>query len=221
MSNDQRTINTLYSNRVSVHGRAPEGLGWGPKDRRHLRFNVLSKQWNLTGSRVLDFGCGFGDLAGFFDSSGIACEYTGADINPDVLDIARQKHPQAQFFCLDILNDELPGRFDFVLSSGVFNDRRDDAKEFRCDVLKKLDAYSVKGFAANFLSTQAAIRYEDANYNEPAEVLSECYKYSNNIVLKNDYMPYEFSIFVNKFSEVDQERTIYREYLALDDGPGF
>jgi hypothetical protein len=40
-------------------------------------------------------------------------------------------------------------------------------------------------------------------------------------VLKNDYMPYEFSIFVNKFSEVDQERTIYREYLALDDGPGF
>jgi hypothetical protein len=45
-------------------------------------------------------------------------------------------------------------------------------------------------------------------------VLALGYRFSNRVVLRNDYMPFEFTIFVDKRSAFDPARAVYPEFLG-------
>jgi len=146
---------------------------------------------------------------------GIKCHYLGIDINLDCLKIAEEKYPLANFLHCDLLEHPPELNFDYVLSSGVFNDKRSDAVAFRRAMLSELDALASKGIAVNFLSAGSEIQYDHCHYNEPADVLRECYQFSNNVILRHDYMPFEFSVFINKHSQVDCKKVIYEEFCHV------
>jgi len=75
-------------------------------------------------ARVLDIGCGTGDLAIYL--AGLGCEVTGIDFLDGPIEIARRKAKaagvEATFLVMDALAvGEIPERFDAVTDCGLFH----------------------------------------------------------------------------------------------------
>lgn len=49
-------------------------------------------------------------------------------------------------------------------------------------------------------------------YNSPERVIALTYEISNTVVLRNDYMPYELVVSVNKVMKIGVESMAYGEY---------
>lgn len=70
----------------------------------------------LPGSRVLEVGCGLGDLLAGLSAS----EPIGLDISPRMIEIARARHPGLDLRVADVERDALPqGPFDAIVLSDV------------------------------------------------------------------------------------------------------
>ena len=78
-----------------------------------------------TGDKILDIGCGPGDILGFLPP----VEYWGFDMNEEYITSARTRFSgKGQFFCKKVSRDAIPGKdiFDIVLACGVFHHLTDD-----------------------------------------------------------------------------------------------
>jgi SAM-dependent methyltransferase len=204
-----------YNERLEKYGISELALGWGEKGRAKLRYEILTSCWDFNNTSILDFGCGFGDMYQYIFEKGIRdFKYTGIDINQMFIDIAIEKYGKnAEFLVKNLLEDEIKDKFDFVLSSGVFNFKLENNIKFIEDSFEKFNELSIKGFAVNFLSNKVEYQYDYTYHANPSTILDIAYKYSKNVILRNDYMPYEFTIFVNKYSQIDSTYTVYKEYV--------
>src|SRR5262245_16320608 len=96
---------------------APGRVAWVKQNRAYaeeLRRLVCSLV--MPGCRVLEVGCGLGDLvAGVSAATAI-----GLDISPRMIDIARERHPGLDLRVADVERDPLPeGPFDAIVLSDV------------------------------------------------------------------------------------------------------
>lgn len=71
------------------------------------------------------------------------------------------------------------------------------------------------GLAFDFLSDKVDYRHEHTFHSSPEKVLEIAYKYSRNIVLRNDYMPFEFAIIIFKDDGFDKQDTVFHRYKLL------
>ena len=205
-----------YSKRLKEHGATEKALGWGDKGRSKLRFEMLVSQWNFDNASVLDFGCGFGDLCAYMKERGFKnFRFTGIDINPELIAIAKERYPEADFQCLNLLTEPDIAEVDYILASGTFNFKIADCFAFVKDAFTRFDKIAKKGFAANFLSNKVDYELGDVYHADPAQILDLAYLFSKNVVLRNDYMPFEFSVFVNKSAKIDPKLTVYEDYVKF------
>lgn len=205
-----------YNERLQQFGVTEQALGWGEKGRSKLRFEILLSLWDFNKTSILDFGCGFGDLYEYLLAKGFSqISYTGIDVNERFIAIAQERYqlPDASFLVSNLLEDQYSTKHDYILSSGVFNHKLSNNMHFIEKAFDKFNELSIKGFAVNFLSDKVAYSYDYTFHSNPAEILTLAYRYSNNIVLRNDYMPFEFTVFINKAIPVDKEFTVYANYL--------
>jgi len=76
----------------------------------------------LEGKKLLEVGCGTGDLLQFFQSGNF--EVMGSDYSNVYLNKARELHPQIKFFKADLLDNKawtnLENQFDSIVASEVF-----------------------------------------------------------------------------------------------------
>lgn len=74
------------------------------------------------GSRVLDLGCGYGDIAHFYTNR---CKYLGIDSNDSYIKEARRRNANndAEFLVGDVSDSDIRNRgpFDLVLMTGVLH----------------------------------------------------------------------------------------------------
>ena len=202
-----------YNRRMTRFGVGEKALGWGEKGRSGLRNEILLSLWDLKSRSILDFGCGFGSLLDHLKARGAPeSRYLGIDINPRLIAQARRLHPRARFEVVDVLREGADLSADYVFSSGVFNHRLKDNDGFVRACFARFDEIARRGFAVNFLSSHVDYRLKHTFHSDPARILDLAYRYSNNVVLRNDYMPYEFTVFVNKASAVDPKRAVYEEF---------
>jgi ubiquinone/menaquinone biosynthesis C-methylase UbiE len=69
---------------------------------------VYPELGDLSGTRVIDLGCGIGDQAR--DLSGLGANVLGVDANPDMIEHAsRREIPRARFLCDDFRNLQAHG----------------------------------------------------------------------------------------------------------------
>jgi SAM-dependent methyltransferase len=205
-----------YSDRLAQHGPTIAALGWN-KPKHKLRYRVLLDYWLLHRQaeplRVLDFGCGFGDLFGYARDRGLAIDYTGLDINPDLIAVARDRYPAARFLCLDPFAERLDEKFDVTLSSGVHNYRVADNQGFVERSFELFDRLSTLGFAANFLSNRVNFRDQQNHHSAPEEILALALRYTSRVTLRHDYMPFEFTIFADKRNAMDEKLTVFLPFV--------
>lgn len=87
-----------YSRRLREFGEDPRTLGWDTRAHQWTRFGAAAAIADLAGRAVLDIGCGLGDFRLFLDERGIVpASYLGADINEDLLTVARRRFPGDRF----------------------------------------------------------------------------------------------------------------------------
>ena len=211
---DVKLLLERYTKRLETLGSVPEALGW-TKNRHVLRYHVLLEPWRLTNERLFDFGCGFVDLYAYCRERFPQVQYEGLDLNPDLVAVARQRYPDARLSVANALNDGLNGCWDVIVASGVFNFKLSDnwsAVEGAFDLFSR---HARKGFAANFLSNRVDFELDHTFHADPAQVLALAYRHSNRVMLRNDYMPFEFTVYVDMRREFDRHFVVYPEFLPF------
>jgi SAM-dependent methyltransferase len=195
---DRDRIVDRYNQRLAQFGHDPRTLASGPPERHALRFTVLKEVGIESGMSVLDVGCGFGDFYGWLRRQGIDVRYTGIDINPALVEIAKQHHPDAAFAVADLQVDDLDARFDFVVSSSAFNLAlaAGDNYTFAADMLARAYAIADRGVAFDFLSSYVDFRGDSAFHYQPERVFELAKRLTKRVALRHDYPLYEFCVYL-------------------------
>lgn len=213
---DRRNTVNRYTERYHEHGYSPLTLGW-TKGRQSVRFDVLTSLYEFSGRTVLDIGCGFGDLLHTLEEKfDPVASYTGVDLVEPLVKEAGQRWPTHTFITGDFLEITFDGGFDFVVASGVFNHRLDaiNSEEYIEAVMQRAFALCHDGFAFDFLSDKVDYRLEHTYHASPERILGMAYSLSRNVVLRNDYIPFEFSVFVFKDDAFDPKMPVFRRHLS-------
>ena len=104
----------------SIAREFPEGSRGGGE--YHRRLLEVYKSVIAPGSRVLELGCGTGDLLAALEPS----EGVGVDFSPAMLERGRARHPQLSFAEADVHDlSAVNGPFDVVILSDLVNDLYD------------------------------------------------------------------------------------------------
>ena len=215
---DENNLKELYENRFKEHGYSPKSLYWD-KSRQDIRFQILTSSFVLNNRSILDVGCGFGDLNKFLHRTiGDTYNYYGIDLYPNFIDTAKNiyNHKQAniRFTQGDFLKFDFKEKFDYVIESGIFNFKLSETNNY--DFIEKTMEKSLElcniGIAFDFLSDAAEYKYEKSFYSNPLKILDIAYKYSKNLILRNDYMPFEFSIIIFKDNSFHKSDAIFSSH---------
>ena len=195
---DKENILRLYQGRYDEIGHDVRTLGWHAQEDQWLRFKVLCDIADLSGASVCDVGCGYGDLATYLKSRFADVSYTGVDIAPLFLERARELHPEHEFFCVDILEEEFDRRADYFVLSGAMNFRVDDNMKLTTGMIRKMFELADKGVAINFLSTY--VNYEKPHnfHHSPEEMFAFARTLTKWVALRHDYPLWEFTLYLYK-----------------------
>jgi len=201
-----------YTERLAALGPVPEALGW-TKGRHKLRYHALLEPWHLTTEHLLDFGCGFGDMYQYCREHLPGVTYRGFDLNPALVAAGRARYPKADLAAGNALQDGLGGRWDVIVASGLFNFLLSDNWSFIQAIFDLFARHAQVGFAANFLSNRVDYRLDHTYHADPMRVLELAYLYSHRVMLRNDYMPFEFTVYVDLRTTFDKTHVVYPEFL--------
>lgn len=196
-----KKVNSKYYNSLfNEYGHSTKSLGWKGKSNDY-RFKCLIENFEIKNNSILDVGCGLGHLIKFLGKKKF--KYTGIDINKNFIKVNKLKFKKNyKFFDKDIFKLDENQNFDYVIQNGLLNLKIPNVNKYHQSelLLKKMFKLANIGASCNFLSSNAKIKYKKNNYFAPEKILKICYKLTNNVLLKNNYFPYEFS--VTLFKEV-------------------
>lgn len=221
--NNQDRAGTIdkYRKAYANYGYSPKSLGWD-KGRQEIRFDMLLSFFECEGKSILDIGCGFGDLNRVLSKNcGMHYEYTGVDLVCELIDEGRRLYNQSNvsFLNVDFLEYSFEEKFDIIIASGIFNHKFDSGENdlFVDRVFEKAWEICNEGFAFDFLSDRVDYRYSHTYHNSPERILGLAYNFSRNISLRNDYMPFEFCLYVGKDASFDKEDVVFNSYKKSSD----
>ena len=187
---------SFFDRSLRLHGDRPEAVRW-TRQGQEEHYRWLLDAGDLSGTRILDFGCGKGDLYGFLRDHGVAVDYTGFDINGSLIALAREKFPGARFEVFDIDRDRLDEDFDYVLLCGVFNLEVQGVQDSIRSTLRRLFGRCRTCLAYNGLSSHNPKKDFELHYSSPEELVAfAIQELSPYVSLRHDRMDYDFTLFV-------------------------
>lgn len=193
------SIIRFYEKNVREYKNDIKSVAWGSRKSQEKRFEILSEIADLRVRSVLDVGCGLGDFYGWLSSTYRNIRYTGIDITPSMIEIASKSYPKTRFKIQNILDlKKLTPSYDYVFASGIFNRRIAGHKYFVTKTIEKMFALCKRGVAFNVMSTKADFMEENEYYADPGKMLDFCLNLSRKVVLRHDYMPHDFTVYIYK-----------------------
>ena len=173
--------------------------GWRCEDSQQKRFEILCRIGDLAGCKLLDLGCGYGDLKPFIDRRFRNVSYLGVDHLPEFVDEARRRHGEradAGFVCADFLNAILP-QADYVFASGALGYRsRNQLHPFR--MIGQMWQACTRGVAFNLLDARTFEADEVLCGQYPDAILDYCRQLDPQADLITGYLPDDFTIFLRR-----------------------
>ena len=178
---------TFYKASLQKFGLTCRALHWNSEQSQQTRFRVLLSfvEDSLLTCKVVDVGCGFGDLYYFMKQKPL--QYIGIDVMAEMVQEAK-KRTGCEIFQLDALVDELPTA-DYYFCSGAMN------------ILQKSETYifiencfqtSKKGFIFNVLEgDDESLVY---NYFRESEIKTLAKKLGAKCEIKKGYLEKDMSV---------------------------
>jgi len=190
---------SFFDRELQMHGDRPEAVRCSPRGQSLRYESLFDIEGRIEGAKMLDYGCGKGDLYQFMKEQGISVDYTGFDINENLISLAEQKFPEADFQVFDIETDELCEEFDYIFLCSVFNLKLKDIDKTVKNVLEKLFPHCRKTLAFNALSSEDPRKAVELNYLSPYE-MSEFAKtnLSPHVSFARERIPYDFTMVVKR-----------------------
>ena len=208
-----KDLRAYWDRNVEEYGDSTRAVEWGSRSSQRRRFEILCEI--LPRERpfsVLDVGSGLGDILDFIGIwHGQPWAYTGVDISPRMVELARAKHPDLipsrnpVTFRVHDMAEPLGGRFDYVILSGTLNKRigsEDEQYDWAYRVLGNCWLRARKGMAFNMLSTRAGeLKVRSSFAYDPSRILGRCLGLTPRLVLRHDYMPHDFTVHMYRRGE--------------------
>ena len=199
------SVSGIYDHYKDNFGKALTNdkiLDWESRDAQEIRFSILKDfilANNLTDITLLDVGCGLADLYDYLVRFDIRSGYTGIDILPEMISLAKQQHPDLQLIAGDIFADDLlPDRFDVVYSSGIFNIDLGNNYDFLRNAVKRFMSLSKRYVVFNLLADTSLDKeagYFYFNKQRVETLLSECKITDYKII--TGYLHNDMSVVIN------------------------
>jgi SAM-dependent methyltransferase len=207
---EQERTDTIerYAARYRQFGVSEQTLGW-THNRQMLRFSALTSLFDLRGLHVLDVGCGFGDLNRLLtERCGDDYEYTGIDLVPELISEARLLWPRSgiRFFSGDFSQLSREFSADIAVASGILNHRLTESDNYTVAESVIRDALKCcrTAVAMDFLSDRVDYQLPHTFHFDPCRILEIAYRFSRRVVLRNDYLPFEFAVVIFRDDAVDR-----------------
>jgi len=189
-----------YHQRLGETGDDYRTVGWGSRESQQLRFEILSKDMNLSNKTILDVGCGLGDFFVYLKRHYTNIEYIGIDICESFITTARKKfntESNCNFYACDALKADFRD-VDFCFASGSFSLAFEGIEKYVHKAIPHLFNLAKEGCAFNFLSTQCDYQLSKDKHYEPEKMLKLAYTLSRKVNLLSAYELYEFTLQINK-----------------------
>jgi SAM-dependent methyltransferase len=187
----------FYGSLVAEHGDDIRALDYGSRRSQQVRFGVLAEAIP-PGATLLDVGCGFSELADFLDERRILVQYQGVDISAELIERARQRHPERSLRVLDILTADPGGPYDVIVANGIFYLLRDDAVVCMRRLIRRMWQLTRRKLAFTSLSAWSPRRAEEEFQAEPLETLDYCRTLTPFVALRHDYLEHDFAIIMRR-----------------------
>lgn len=189
----------FFKKRLIHFKDSPEAVGWTYKGQI-MRYEAILEFINPEGSTILDFGCGKGDFYIFLNERGINCQYKGIDINPYLIELARQKYGENLFYVQDIEREPLEDYFDYTVAIGVFNLQIQDVKETAKSCLNILFSHTERRLVATFLNSQTRLRDIGVSYFSKDELTEVARSLTDKFLLVDNLIEGEFFLVLDRVS---------------------
>ena len=212
----RKIMNSYYSDRLKKYGPTKESLVYRSEDQQLKRYALLAAVEPISkDSSILDVGCGFGYFCDYLRKYNWTGEYTGIDINQDIIDEAKKRLPKDSFICVDILEETFDKKYDYVFCGATVQHRPKhvDPIIYLQNMVKKMFSCSMKAVAFDVFSGRAEFFKEDNLYIAPSDLLNFCFSLTGRVMLRNDSRPYEMMMYLYKNTDKD-EFNIYKKWIA-------
>lgn len=207
MANQAQITLKHYQKNFQKYGVDPKALSWGSRGAAHQRFRAIWKEIDFNNKSVLDVGCGFGEMAKFLHRRYQNADYTGVDIVPEFISQAKKVHPYYKFQALDFFNNPPRNKFDVVMASGTLNSNLGNQNmEFRKKAIRTMFEHAKKVCVFNMLGGHPQPQNNSKSnvwYADSLEILSYCMSLTRRVVLRANYHPKDFTIFMYPLKNPD------------------
>jgi len=190
-----------YNVRLDTKKNTSEQLGWENQSAHYRRFSILCEETNYKKASLLDVGSGLGDLYAFLKEQSFSGRYTGVDVLPRMVELAKKRFPELPFYCADLISD--PGTmnqaFDICYCSGVFNLKEFSGNAFLKKAFESFTKLSNRWIVLSLLHKRSPDKEEDLYcYFEPEEVLELLAPYAWQLKIRDDYLDNDFTLIAEK-----------------------
>jgi len=202
-NDDERNIN-FYSSLLKKFGQNYNSLNWGSKSSQFKRFEVLASVGINTKDKILDLGCGLGDFYSWLSENIPFVDYHGIDLTYEMVKETRKRYPELLIENKTIFEiDAEKPVYDYIVASGIFYLRKDEPYEYMMKTIGKMFQLCKKGIAFNSLSSWSKEYSKNEFYADPLEIVAEIKnKFTSKIILRHDYHPNDFSIYMYKEEKI-------------------
>jgi len=188
-----------YLRALRRHGPSVQALLWASRQSQQRRFEALTRMYDFAGKRLLDAGCGCGDLLGYLQSRGIRPkQYIGLEAVGELAETARIRcGEEAQIVQCDFLREPLRlfVGADVVVFCGSLNTL--GADDFRSCIGRAHDAAG-EAVVFNFLASPALAGADYLTWHAPAEVVEFARTLGADVDLLADYLEGDATVRLSK-----------------------
>ena len=192
-------VDAVYSQYIDDHDKnSIECVGWmDGTENAQLRFQKIYESGIGNNDSILDVGCGVAHLHTFLSNQGWTGKYLGFDPNKKAIDLVDESINVMEGTIEDLGELAEWNKFDWAISSGVFNLGLKEEHTFW--IIENMLSHANKGIVFNMLHAP----YEDPNYEAyyPKHIKNKLSRYDHSkIEIVEDYMPEdeEFTVYFYK-----------------------
>lgn len=195
-------IADYYRELIWKYGHDPRACDYGRAESQLIKFRVLSEVTPLAQCSVLDVGCGFADFARFLDDRSPGVQYTGIDLCPEMINQGKLSNPGLDLQVANIAEVVLDRSFDVVVANGIFYLLGEQAMGLMQHMIERMFSLATRAVAFNSLSAWTRDQAPGEFYADPLHTLEFCRGLTPWVVLRHDYHPRDFTVYLYKSARI-------------------